>query len=507
MTESTTATNDTSPVTKPISLVPVRRVLPTVLGAAGLVLAADQLVYGHMPGAGLFSLFVVAAAVIVLVRFGLAPRVPTAIGFAVALAACLPLLIKPHLISVFLALVGVTILALAAWRRLPRSWLDLPVQVWRFVLIAPVRPLYDAIALFSTGSGMGKRVLRQLLTWVVPAVFAGIFLILFSEANPVIALGLGQIDLTALLDPVRVIFWIIIFGFAWPFISLRLARWKRRTETIAPARPESLIFGRAAILNSLIVFNALFAVQTIMDIGYLSRGFGLPEGMSYASYAHRGAYPLIITALLAAGFVLAAMRRGGAGEQSPLIRALVYVWIGQNVLLVLTSILRLDLYVSLYSLTELRAAAFIWMGLVAIGLVLILLRIRLRKSNHWLIALNLYALMLTLFVSSITDFSALIARFNVDHAYEISGEGLPLDVDYFRILGPSTLPVLDAYIARLPERFSQARAAAVAVREDLVYDFANRSQDWRSWTFTDWRIAQYLESGSPLAQSRAPVNN
>ena len=101
--------------------------------------------------------------------------------------------------------------------------------------------------------------------------------------------------------------------------------------------------------------------------------------MSYADYAHRGAYPLIVTALLAAAFVLAAMRRNGPAEGSADPR-LVYLWIGQNVLLVVSSIFRLGLYVEVYSLTELRIAAGIWMGLVAVGLVLICLRIATRKS-------------------------------------------------------------------------------------------------------------------------------
>ena len=45
------------------------------------------------------------------------------------------------------------------------------------------------------------------------------------------------------------------------------------------------------------VFNALFAVQSVSDLAYLWGGMRLPEGLSYADYAHRGAYPLIVTAL------------------------------------------------------------------------------------------------------------------------------------------------------------------------------------------------------------------
>ena len=75
--------------------------------------------------------------------------------------------------------------------------------------------------------------------------------------------------------------------------------------------------------RSLILFNALFALQSGLDLVYLWGGASLPDGMSHAEYAHRGAYPLIVTALLAAGFVLIAMRPGGPAEQSRLIRPLV----------------------------------------------------------------------------------------------------------------------------------------------------------------------------------------
>jgi hypothetical protein len=98
---------------------------------------------------------------------------------------------------------------------------------------------------------------------------------------------------------------------------------------------------------------------------------------------------LIVTALLAAGFVLAALRPGSATANDPLIRRLVYAWVAQNIVLVISSILRLDLYVGIYSLTYWRIAAFVWMGLVAAGLALIIARIALAKSSLWLLTANL----------------------------------------------------------------------------------------------------------------------
>src|SRR4029078_10113192 len=96
-------------------------------------------------------------------------------------------------------------------------------------------------------------------------------------------------------------------------------RWTRPSVAAAPAReaaskPEPVgevpvdLFCPAAIVRALLLFNLLFAVQTVLDLTYLWGGVALPDGMTYASYAHRGAYPLIVTALIAAGFVLAALR-------------------------------------------------------------------------------------------------------------------------------------------------------------------------------------------------------
>src|SRR5690606_37438910 len=239
-----------------------------------------------------------------------------------------------------------------------------------------------------------------------------------------------------LLQPGRIVLGIVIAVMTWPLLRPKLLPWPRAREMQGPYRPraEGLLFGRAAILRSLLVFNALFAVQTVLDGVYLWGGIRLPDGLSYADYAHRGAYPLVATALLAAAFVLAAMRRGGPAEASPLIRRLVYLWIAQNVLLVISSILRLELYVQVYSLTELRIAAGIWMGLVAVGLLLILVKIRRRRNNRWLITSNLVALGVTLWGCSFVDFSSVIAQVNTENSRELGGKGQPIDLYYLGTL-------------------------------------------------------------------------
>jgi hypothetical protein len=331
-----------------------------------------------------------------------------------------------------------------------------------------------------------------------------VFLLLFTVANPLIAMGLHNIDLSFLIDLfdiTRIGFWLLAAIGISAILRPRLIRKTSHhiTETPQVSHQSTGFLDHTALLRCLWVFNLLFAMQTTLDVLYLWGGAELPAGMSHAEYAHRGAYPLVATALLAAAFVLVAMRDGGPGDSSRLIRMLVIAWILQNVLLCLSSILRLDLYVQTYSLTGLRMAAGIWIGLVAVGLVFILLRIALRRSNEWLISRNVATLLTVLYLCAYFDFSGFIARFNVENSAEVSQLGTPLDFYYLNKLGPSAIPAIDIYVAKVPGH-DWRHEMAKRMRDRLATRFAMRSLDWRSWNYRDHRIKNYIRSTALIEQ-------
>ncbi len=126
------------------------------------------------------------------------------------------------------------------------------------------------------------------------------------------------------------------------------------------------------------------------------------------------------------------------------------VWIGQNILLVISSIFRLDLYVAAFSLTYLRLAAFIWMGLVAAGLLLILIQILTRKSNLLAGHGQRRALALVLYGCCFINAPRIIAAYNVAHCREAGGTGPNLDLKYLLSLGPQVLPALEPRLQQIP---------------------------------------------------------
>lgn len=363
-------------------------------------------------------------------------------------------------------------------------------------LIGPFRFVRDA-----TRSLHIPALTSGVIVWFVPIALSGLFAVLFVSANPLLEKWIKLINPDVIWSHLgfgRLLFWVVALSAVWPFLHVW---WRSRAETAAkggepipqppplPARAVGF-FGVATILRSLILFNLLFALQTVLDVAYLWGNVALPNDVSYATYAHRGAYPLIVTALLAAGFVLIAMKPGGAAERSKVIRPLVYLWVAQNVLLVASSMLRLDVYVQIYFLTWWRIAAFIWMLLVASGLILIVARIALNRSDEWLVRANLVTLTATLYICSLVNFPAIIADYNVSHSREVTGSGLRIDMDYLLSLGPQALPAIDK--AFTPRGWSDL--SLVSRRNCLVEQQRRNMASWRAWSFRDWRLQRTLDA-------------
>jgi hypothetical protein len=134
------------------------------------------------------------------------------------------------------------------------------------------------------------------------------------------------------------------------------------------------------------------------------------------------------------------------------------------------------------------------MVLVALGLLLIVARIAMRRSNRWLILANCTTLALVAYICTFVNFSALIADYNVAHSREISGKGVILDFAYLVGLGPQALPAVDRYLRQVRETDHLARDQ---LREHLALMQRGRLPSWRGWSFRDWRLQRYLD-GSPV---------
>ena len=491
-----------------------------LVSGVGLVILADFLFFGHQVdiAAAIFATALLVLTITFYPRLLATRQVVLAAAFAGAGIVALAESLNPG--SIVFGIAGLATLAIGArstWNYDPLGWL---AEIAGFF----AQGLSNIISDWASIGGTHQRAtpedtgLPSLGAWFLIVVLSMIFVFLFAIANPILNTWLSTIDWRTtfeLLHPNRLVFWCAALLSCWPFLTPRRiksaselqADWhetldqetNRAATDPAPAPVPPAEFSSASAMAALVVFNAIFALQTTLDGIYLWGGLTLPDGAHYAQFAHRSAYPLIVTALLAAAIILVVMQRGSPGEKSPVIRALVYLWIAQNVLLVASCIFRTELYVSVYHLTYWRVAAFIWMALVAAGLILIVVRIALNLTNVWLLKANVVLLTATLYVCSVTDIGRHIAWHNVRHALEITGEGTTLDVAYMhRYVGAAALPALD-WFRQQPRVKAEHPDKILRIENSmgpLAEHFQWRMRSWRGYTFRNARLLHEMKDAT-----------
>ena len=364
---------------------------------------------------------------------------------------------------------------------------------WNIGLYALVKPLLDARRLWRATPGI--RVVNLSAFWqilVLPLLGGTLFLILFATANPVIQAILGGLTWPD-IDLRRVVFWGFAGMVSWCVLRPPFRRrpvLKRLPATWTPA-----VASDTAIVLSLLVFNAVFALENGLDLMFLWSGAPLPGKVTLADYAHQGAFSLIVAALLVAAFVLTALDPRSPSSRVRGVRTLVVLWIVQTVFLVASCILRTWDYVEAYSLTGFRICALAWMGLVALGLVLVCWRLLRTRSSAWLVNANLAAAGVVVAVIGVVDVNAGSAAWNVRHAREVGGSGVQLDVCFLQQQGQSALVPL-AELLRQPLPVS-LRARVVGVLWQDLAAARRDAGDWRSWT---WRRTRRLERVEALTR-------
>ena len=405
---------------------------------------------------GLLALIWVAALALTrpIVR-----RTPAARNALVAAAGfALVLVDDPNPLALLLGWIAISLAALLPGRRFDDALRWAQRLGWHALvgLGLPWRDLaWSAAARRRTRRG-GVRAGAAML--VVPVVGGAVFLTLFANANPLIGDAFGRIALPDLTDVIwRTILAAVMLTAVWATLRPRLS--PRIGERFAtPGAIARFDLGVATLVLSLATFNAIFAVQNLLDILFL-----------------------------------------WSGAASPTVRRLVTLWIAQNLLLVASSALRLVDYIAAYAMTGLRLAALAWMALVATGLALILWRLLRGRSAAWLVNANALAAALMLSGASVVDLGATAAAWNADVAIDKGRAGPPLDLCYLARLGPSGLVAL----ARL-----ERHAKDAGLRDRLTYlrwqaqaETTALQADWRSWSGRNVRRLAAVEG---MAGRRPP---
>ncbi len=427
-----------------------------------LVALSDVLFYGQSVG---ISLAVFAVALLGGATFVAGKRALVR-PLGILALSILPVIdhLQPLSVAILLAGLCVSLASLYPGSGLVRAGAAIALGLVRRAPVDAVRAVIR-IAATSGSEGLARRLLRN---WGFPVLGALVLIWLLSDANPVLSDWLDSLT-TFELDPIAAVqrfsFWLLLI---WPVWGALVARPLSQVPRAAKA-PKAWTLGltATAVGNALLVFNLILGVQNVLDAVCLWTGAALPPGMTMATYVHRGAYPLLATALLAGAFALVA--RPFLAAQSRL-KPLLLLWIGQNVVLALSAAFRLDLYVGAFGLTYLRIYAVIWMLLAAFVLALTLVQVAAGKSNFWLLVRRFGAAGVTLYLCAFVNFAALIARYDV--------QTTDPDWAYICDLGPTAAAEL---LHQYPTQCDHGVEFPVW-------------EGWRDWGYRNWSVNQVLQS-------------
>jgi hypothetical protein len=459
--------------------------------ATVLVALADLLLF-RSSGGSVLGLFMAAWAVLSFAAHKSGWDKPWSIAaFALAISFAGALAYDPSFLAIilFLATLGVAIM-LPQIEGAGDGWYWTKRLIFHSV-VAPFNPIIDLTRFTKARRRSGARISlsRIVPVLVLPAIGSIVFLSLFAMANPVIADFLAQIQVGDLdgLDIARIFFWGFIFIIVWS--TMRPWKSKAQFSQLGDSAPTRIAgVSIASVTLSLIMFNLLFGLQNGLDLAFLAGDIHLPEQFTLAEYAHRGAYPLVATALLAGLFIVLTTHPKSELAGNIAIRWLVLIWVAQNLLLLGFTVQRTLMYVDSYSLTRLRIAALIWMGLVGLGLVLVAWRMLRGSSLAWLVNGNVIAAFAVLASCTYIDLGAIAANWNVKHAREVGGRGVHLDLCYLNDLNSSSLLAL-AELDRRTGLDPVFKQRVTLVRQQVQERIETRQKAKGGWR---WRDAQRL---------------
>lgn len=366
--------------------------------------------------------------------------------------------------------------------------------------------IYTSLLSFWQGSWFifrseedGQRRVRasRTLTWIIPFLVTGVFLLLYISANPAFAALVHQTG-ADIISPGRLIFtlaWAYFFLAVFYPIGLKpLIRADQRiSDAIVRRRRSTTAFGITALKQEyrsgwllLALLNGLLLLFNSLDMYHLTTG-RLPDGVTYSAYVHQGILALIVSIVLAIT-VVAYYFRGNLNfyRQAPALRRAAYAWIGQNIIVVMATAYKNYLYIDAYGLTQKRLGVYVYLLLALAGLLTTFVKVRQLRSTAFLIRYNSWVFYAVVAGMTLFNWPRIITRYNL---HQLSPE--QVDLRYLSDLSTNNLDLVQDVLKDPAYRVAENTRKRIRKRIARFRD-EQAGRSWRSWNYADARVLHRL---------------
>ena len=203
------------------------------------------------------------------------------------------------------------------------------------------------------------------------------------------------------------------------------------------------------LLTGIILFcmlNVVLLCVNGIDVFYMWIANRLPAGITIAEYLHDGTDTLIISIIMAIAVILFVFRGFlNFFERNKWLKALAYLWITQNAILVITTANRNWWIIESSGLTRRRIGVYVYLLLCLVGLTTAFIKVMERKSNWFLFRKNAWVFYAVFIISCFINWDELIVNYNCKNFKEL--ELGYIDRGYQAQLSHTSLATLFEYYA------------------------------------------------------------
>jgi hypothetical protein len=252
---------------------------------------------------------------------------------------------------------------------------------------------------------------------------------------------------------------------------------------------------------SLALLNLLLLCINCIDVTFVWFGFQYKSDMNLSAYVHEGTGMLIFSIVLAMVLLLFFFRANlNFYKRNKWLRMGAYAWLIQNMVLVVSVLLRDYYYIVHMGLAYKRIGVLFFLVLVLFGLITVFIKIQQVKTTYYLLSVNAWFAIIVLVFSSCVHWDEMIVKYNLARKNTI-----PLDIQFLLSLSDKALPVLEANVDVLEKYSTQTtdgndvylyRSGLTAKQffERRKVDFfrEQNSYNWLSWNFADAYVKSHL---------------
>ncbi len=316
----------------------------------------------------------------------------------------------------------------------------------------------------------------------IALIISIVFFALYQQANPLFKEFTKNIDLSWIsIGWCLFTIWgfLVMYGLVYyrdiPVFTEWDIKFNRTLEnTASPDEPKEINNNTIIALSLFGLLNLMLVFVNSLDLINLFGSHELPKGIYLSDFVHNAVWSLIFSIVIAVGLIMWFFKGDlNFNKQSKILKLLVYFWILQSAVMVVSAMVRNGMYVAEYQLTYLRIGVYVFLSLSLVGLFFTGLKIGKTKSAWYLVRQNFEAWFLLLSLCSFVNWDMIISDYNIAHAKTFKA----LDKSYLVGLSNANLPELTTVF------FGDKKDSLFNETEKFQKNYIFKQYSWRMYQF------------------------